>query len=391
MSKYKVLWFDDEWDELEEISEEALDFDIELQGVSNAEEGISLLESSKMEFDAVLLDGKFYSNAKQTKGAETDNAFGRVVKFLESKIKTDDFLPWFILSGQTSFVKDNHSLVELFKDSAKEWQGDKVFDKNDDDDTPELFSRLVKTIKGTDSFKIKSQYAEVFDVIKLGFLSKEQEPILLSAIRKMENTHKIDNSITLFNPLRMLIERVQEKLVEIGLVPSELSFNGLQYFIPMTHKDYDFNGVIAPPIIGHLFKGIIPVLQEASHSKEDMRLGFEKYVIDSERSFLYRSTTFQVLEILLWFKRFIIENPHREVNKLLWSLKEINSDLDLKGELKQDDNGNYYVNNFIFSYLNIHDKYEVGCQLEITNYIENNKKATQDLYPYFATKFKELK
>ncbi len=319
MSRYKVLWFDDEWDELEEISEEALDFDIELHGVSNAEDGIELLESSKMEFDAVLLDGKFYSKANQTKGAETDNAFGQIVKFLESKIKTDDFLPWFILSGQPSFVKDNHSLVELFKDSAKEWQGDKVFDKNDDNDTQELFDRIVKTIQGTDSFKIKSQYAEVFEVVKLGFLSKEQEPILLTAIRNMENTQRIDNSITLFNPLRMLMERVHEKLIGIGLVPPELSFNGLQFFIPMTHKDYEFNGVIAPPIVGHLFKNIIPVLQEASHSKEDMRLDFEKYVNDSERSFLYRSTTFQVLEILLWFKGFLINNPDKEENKTLWT------------------------------------------------------------------------
>ncbi|MFT4802496.1 MAG: DNA-binding response OmpR family regulator, partial [Flavobacteriaceae bacterium] len=71
---YKVLWFDDEYETLEEIDEIFLDNGIQLSGVSNAKDGLYLLRERRMDFDAILLDGMFFNDSDQS-GDPNESAF----------------------------------------------------------------------------------------------------------------------------------------------------------------------------------------------------------------------------------------------------------------------------------------------------------------------------
>ncbi len=65
MMKYRVLWFDDKFKELEIIKEGALLESILLIGYDNAADGIKELESNISLYDAVLIDGLFYERSGQ--------------------------------------------------------------------------------------------------------------------------------------------------------------------------------------------------------------------------------------------------------------------------------------------------------------------------------------
>lgn len=377
MTKYKVLWFDDKWEELENVSEEAREFDIKLIPVSNAKEGLSKLNNS-IDFNAILLDGKFFKDENGILGDETGNAFGIVAKELEKTVGKENFIPWFILSGEPRFVKEKNSMVELFSDKSKAWGGDVVHDKNDDDNHL-LWKSMVKAIKSTKSFQIRQKYADVFTVISQGVIAKEHEERLITAIQNMENGLSIQNSVDLFNPLRKIIEGVADKLVELKAIPDNLPFNSLKHFIKGDHRDYTISEKIASPVITHIFDSIVPILQEASHGKKEMTLGLEEFHKQTGRSYLYIATTYQVFEILIWLKDFAETNSDIEKNDSNWEPIDLGEDA--TGTIAQDSQGNYHCNTYILNYQHTEANFKIGDKIKITEVIDNTNPQNNSMYP----------
>ena len=128
MSKYKVLWFDDEHETLEEDKEIALLKGIKLIGFKNAIDGIKELKNNYQYYDAVLVDGLFYKTSEHTGDNVSGEAFGEVAKVLGSLKDRGIIMPWFIYSGQKSFVKEKNELVNVLGDKA--YANGKIFDKN---------------------------------------------------------------------------------------------------------------------------------------------------------------------------------------------------------------------------------------------------------------------
>ena len=385
MTKYKVLWFDDEWEELENVSDPARVYDIELIGVSNVKKGLLMLKNH-VDFDAILLDGMFFKDENGIAGDQTGNAFGIVAKELEKTVGKENFIPWFILSGQTSFVKEKNSLVDLFSYKAEAWGGDVVHNKNDDDNHL-LWESMVKAIKSTKSFQIRQKYADVFTIISQGVIAQEHEERLITAIQNMENGLSIQNSVDLFNPLRKIIEGVADKLVELKAIPYNLPFNSLKHFIKGDHRDYTISEKIASPVITHIFDSIVPILQEASHGKKEMTLGLEEFHKQTKRSYLYIATTYQVFEILIWLKDFAETNSDIEKNDSNWEPIDLGEDA--TGTIAQDSQGNYYCNQYILYYKSTHANYKIGDNIKITEIIDNTDLRTKTMFPKRGNKYEK--
>jgi hypothetical protein len=326
MSKYVVLWFDDEYETLESISETALDYEIDLDGVSNAKDGIGKLKKDSSKYDAILLDGKFFTDNTKSGDEVNDKAFGEVIRFLSKLNDGERIIPWFVLSGQPSFVKEDHNLVELFKDDAADWGGDIVYDKNDLEVDGKIFPAIVNAIESSNFFKIKQKYAEIFQIIESGLLPKEEKDRIWRAISNMENPKAIKNTEDLFNPLRKTLESIRLKLIELAIIPSDINLNSFPYFLGGeaklkdkngSEKIYKFSNPVSPLIV-HLLKGLIPVVQDACHVDAGLKLSVDHYVQSNERSFLYRASTHQLLEVLIWFKKYVEQNPDKELNIKNW-------------------------------------------------------------------------
>ncbi|MDG1276919.1 MAG: hypothetical protein P8O16_06520 [Algoriphagus sp.] len=314
MAKYKVLWFDDEWEELEEISENALDLDIELIGVSNASDGLSILQNDLMNYQGVILDGKFYMDSTKTGDEINDDAFGEVARFLHDIHTRGGVLPWFILSGQPTFVHEVNTSVKLLGISS--YGNGKVFDKNKDEDK-ELFELLVQAIDAAPMLKAVMKHRLVFEACEESYLGNQKER-LFEMIKNLElNGQK--NSEDLFTPLRKILEKMIDRLVEFGVIADDLSLNDLKFFSKGKHKDYEFQGEIFPPLIAHLFNSVIDVIQDACHLKEDLRFKVDEFIKGSRTSYLYQSTTLTILDLIIWFKSYVDDLPSPEECKKKWS------------------------------------------------------------------------
>jgi len=318
MAKYRVLWFDDEWKELEEISENALDYDIELVGVNNAVEGLQILKNDLLKYQGVILDGKFYMDSDKTGDEINDDAFGKVALFLHDIHTNGGVLPWFILSGQPTFVHEVNNSVKLLGISA--YGEGKVFDKNKDEDK-ELFKLMVKAIDNTPMLRAMVKHRLVFEACEEKYLGNQKNR-LLKVIENFE-LQTFENSEDLFTPLRKIMERMIDRFSELGVVPDTLSLNDLKYFSKGKHREYEFHGEIFPPLIAHLFNSIIDIIQDACHLKKDLNFKVDQFIQSSGTTYLYQSTALIVLEIIVWFKSFVDTLPNPDESKRLWSKKRI--------------------------------------------------------------------
>lgn len=374
MAKYKVLWFDDEWEELEEISENALDLDIELIGVSNASYGLSILQNDLMNYQGVILDGKFYMDSTKTGDEINDDAFGEVARFLHDIHARGGVLPWFILSGQPTFVHEVNTSVKLLGISS--YGNGKVFDKNKDEDK-ELFKLLVEAIDNTPILRAIVKHRLVFHTCEEKYLG-DQKDRLFEIIKNLE-LQESKNSEDLFTPLRKILERMMGRLADLGVIPESLTLNELKYFSIKKHKGYEFHGDIFPPLIAHLFNSVIDVIQDACHLKDDLRFKVDEFVHGSGTAYLYQSTALTTLDLIVWFKSFVDDLPNPDGAKKLWGkmgieienqskwiLGEINSIKDGYGNFISEDG---WIKRSIPSYLlkDFHERDIVRISLKESN------------------------
>lgn len=203
---YKVIWFDDEHETLEEIIENCLLSDIELIGYSNAEEGLNDLLNDPLRYDAVLLDGMFLKSENQQTQIK-DDAFGEVAKVLSNLKAKGTVLPWFIYSGQPNFVKDKNKLVDLFKEEA--FANGKVFDKNEDNDFKELCTKIKEAADTQPHTQVRLHNFEAFEVFELGIIDQQYEQLLLEIlVSNYNNDFKKKN----INVQRDLLEAIWKAL-----------------------------------------------------------------------------------------------------------------------------------------------------------------------------------
>lgn len=222
MTKYKVIWFDDENEKFQPIKDQAILEDIQLIGYSNSKEGTPELRNNYKDYDAVILDGLFFKEEGQ-KGTDIDQtAFGEVAKVLTELKAKGIILPWFIYSGQPSFVKDKNDLLEVLKD--KTFANGKVFDKNKDEDFKELLVEIKKAADSNPERIIKINNPEIFSIFEEGILSDDVESQLMSLFKKPFYNDRAELKAILTN-IRSIQESVFLKLESIGVLQNGLTFS----------------------------------------------------------------------------------------------------------------------------------------------------------------------
>lgn len=204
---YKVLWFDDEHKTLELIKEEALIADIKLVGFADAVTGLKELQESYKEYHAVLLDGLFFKNENDTGDVQSSEAFGEVAKVLGNFKANGIIIPWFIYSGQKSFVKDKNVLVDVFSDVA--FANGKIFDKNKDEDFVELCNEIKIAADKNPITQARRTFPEVFIPFQNGIIDTKHEHLLLDILISYMNCDYRKKNVTV---QRDLLEAIFKSL-----------------------------------------------------------------------------------------------------------------------------------------------------------------------------------
>lgn len=301
---YKILWFDDEHETLEDVKENCLLEDIQLIGFSNAKDGIKAINEDYFRFDGILLDGMFFNSPEQS-GDPNDSAFGEVAITLSNLKARGIILPWFVYSGQKNFVKERNSLIDYLTTQA--FANGKVFDKNKDEDFVELCAEIKKAANSQAVTEARHNNPELMRIFELGYLPEVVEINVLDLLITPlpSSNSELKNILT---NIRSIQESCLLKLQSVGVLTANLNtfkkrMNHLSGNASHTTNWEPTSNVHQTMDIRNLQEWIYHTCGTYLHYLEEQH--FDGYMISN---YAVESLRTGLFEILLWFKKVYEEN-----------------------------------------------------------------------------------
>ncbi len=322
MKQYKVIWFDDEFESLNAIKEQAILNDIELVGFANATDGIEELDKNLLNYDAVVVDGKFYRNRSQTGDAIDENALSDVARCLDKK-SDHKKLPWFILSGQISFTKEKNKIVEVFDIK-------KVYDKTSDSDLALLWLAIKEESNQQIDTQIRHKFQDVFNSCSEIQMGMDAQKMILNILKNIFESKGDFNEELYFTQLRKILESMFRSANRLGLLHDDcvkggkVNLSESSLFMagePTKHLNIKCNKPHFNKIVADSVKSILFLTGAASHTddvNQNSVINLTEYKKTNNTPYLLYSLTFQLMDILIWFKSYSKAYPNLEYNQSLW-------------------------------------------------------------------------
>lgn len=322
MKKYRVIWFDDEYEELHLLKQQATINGIYHVGYTNAEEGIKELEKNYRDYDAVIIDGLFFRKKGQSGDAKNNGALVDVFRLLD-QIREKKIIPSFILSGDPSYTKTINPFAEQYKEN-------KVYNKQYKDDLESLWEDIKEEANKQDDTQIRHQFHDFF--IACVFLQIEPvfQHYLIDVLKCVKFSNVIDEMLY-YAQLRKIIELVFRRAEKHGLLHSrciqrgEVNLSESSLFLAgeqTKHLGVRCLKKHFPKIIAEKVKDIIFTTGAAVHTEQEdiknSRLSLEELRKTNNTSYLLYSLTFQLMDVIIWYKQYEESNPDIERNKSLW-------------------------------------------------------------------------
>lgn len=322
MKKYNVIWFDDEFETLNIIKENAAINGIILNGFGNAKDGIEELERNLIHYDAAIVDGKFYNNQGQYGDSMDDSALRDVIQAF-FRLEDKKVLPWFILSGQISFTKEKNRYADGFK-------ANKVYDKTMDDHLVSLWNDLKMEADKQLDTQIRHEYSNVFEVCSEQYIGEVAQKPLLKILKSIKEPETDFYDELYFTQIRIILESMfraanrrgflHDKCLEggrVNLSESSLFLSGAK----TKHLGVSCGVSHFNKIISEYVKLILFITGAASHTVDPemaRNINLASYRKEVNSPFMLYSLAFQLMDILIWFKSYTDKNPDIEKNKALW-------------------------------------------------------------------------
>lgn len=296
MSKYKILWIDDQYELLSDLMERCeLMHEFDITKCKFAKEGMRIFEKNLEDWSAVVLDAKVLMESMN----EIPNLKGlRFCRDRINELRSRRFVPMFIFTGQPDLLSDDNfeSMV------------DKYYSKGDDDD------KLIQDIK-TEADKqeethIIHNHQTVFDAWP------QSKHDLLRILKVLENEDWQNNSV--LNDIRKIMCDIMEKMYEKGVC--EITYNGTNLNECSKYIGQPYMEKIIPVYIQRSIHSLVAITNPGSH-----RSVTDTDVSKGNAPYLIRSLIYEMLNVLCWCKR--ITNVDRElVKKAIEEAKQFNKD-----------------------------------------------------------------
>lgn len=296
MSKYKILWIDDKWKDMDSFKEvcELPVNGFEMVTCTNAEEGMEIFEAQLEEWSGVILDAKVFKG----KGDEVDRLEGLDYsrkRISELKYKRD--VPTYIFTGQPDLISGT-TFAELVGE---------FYEKDKDEDR--LIADIKKNADEMENTQIIHKYQKVFDVWP------ESKLDLLRILKAIEHEDWLDN--TVFNSIRKILSDVMTRLYDCGYCSVVHDGSNLA----------DCSRALGAPNMSE----IIPVyIQRSMHTCVEVtnpgshRTECDSAVKDGKAPYLVRSMTYDLLNILYWCKDLPPERDREKtVERVRKSMEEV--------------------------------------------------------------------
>lgn len=273
MSKYKILWIDDKWKELDSFKErcESLKHGMEIIPCKYSVDGMILFEKYLEEWSGVILDAKVLYDKDAKEDKLTGLAYSvKKINELSHRRK----IPYYIFTGQPDLSSSSSF--------AEEHEG-LYYEKDKDEE------RLIEDIKrNADSLEetqIIHKHQTVFETWP------ESKHDLLRILKVLEKEDWQNNSV--LNDIRKIMNDVMNRLYERGFCTVEHNGSNLAECSIMVGQS--FMEVIIPIYIQRAIHTCVAVTNPGSH-----RTKTDKDVAKGNAPYLIRSLIYNMLDILYW-------------------------------------------------------------------------------------------
>lgn len=364
MSRYNIIWIDDEWQKQSTFIDMCREMhDIDITPFTTSKDGMNALEADLMHWHGVILDAKVFDKSENEVAKLT--GFQNSIKKIEA-LSYRRIIPYFISTGQPDLMSD--------KNFAEQWG---VFYKKGTDDD-KLIKDIITAAKILAETTVRNKYSDVLSV------SKDIDEELVKLLVAVEEG--VTNDPNYLNMIRKILEWIRGKFQNNGLLPK--SVNELNSFSKYACDN------IAPISIQRSLHAAIVVSQEGSH-----RLTIDEEIKSGISPYLLRSTTFELLNVILWVGRLFSNETELEQLKSIAATKDAEM-LQMKeqsvvdqrtilyeGVVEKDAAEKIYCGEHLLSDKNEH---LVGKRIKVTERVYNTNSNTKHKYLYFMHKY-ELK
>jgi hypothetical protein len=318
MNKYRVLWIDDQYVELDAFSKLALLNGITLVPFQSTEEGIAYLSDNMDTINAVLLDAMAYQKAGQQEGTESRKALYEAWEQITALSSAHQKpLRRFILTGQPS----------LLQDASFQEQYEGFFRKGSSDETKRLFAAIKEAIDSLPDVQLRYRFAPAFACTD-HLLGSNASQLLLKVLKEVESpavNHDEDSS---FNTLRQLAEAFllathRHQLLpdqclkgnEVNLTASSIFFSGQLMNPPHGGDSVKLSKPSLPKILADSLRMLIDLTSNGSHYQQDQKITRNEREAAKQQLQVLRQTvktpyllaalTYQLLDLLAWLKTVV--------------------------------------------------------------------------------------
>lgn len=334
MSKtYNILWIDDEYDhpEMETFMIQAETLGIILHGFSNFKEGFAYLNDNLNHYDAILLDALFLEN----ENSETVNKKGLGASIAKiHELKSKKVFPFFVLSGQPTFTEKENDILEA--------NNLKCYNKKNPEDVKELLHDIKAESDMQTDLQIKHENQLLFEILnEYPDSARDTFIAIFKGLKGFDNN--FDDQLY-FTQLRIILETLFRKANACGLLHDKcVQVNGNQVNLTesclfLSGQDTNHLKVTCsvthfPKLIANNVKNIIHTTGAASHtSVVDIteNIHIQAYRRDVNTPYLLYSLALQLMDVLIWFHKYMKSNNNIAINKSYWQ------------DIEYDGNGNKF-------------------------------------------------
>jgi hypothetical protein len=317
---YKILWIDDDLTANEAVLDEAHLHQIELIHFEYSKAGTEYLNKHLHEIDGVILDAK----VKDLSSDELPSLKGlqRSVNHLSSLSRQ---IPYCIFTGQKD-LQDNKTFDDIYFQV-------KIFRKGLDNE--KMFAYLKEEADKQEFTQIRKDYKDVFDVLTDDYTHSECAELMMNILRGVRNPSAEFNDKLYFTEIRKILEWLFRNANKRGLLHDKCIVDGIVNLTEsrsfMAGLPTRYNGVVCKKahfnkIVAIHTRNILLITGAGSHTTDpelDKNINLTAYRTIIQTPYLLYSLAFQLMDTLLWYKKYADDNPNIEANKGLWSQVDI--------------------------------------------------------------------
>ena len=291
-NSYHILWIDDEWESMTSFIKNCkLRHNLELHPYKTQKEGLDAFGENQVFWDAIILDAKVLDE-NEHEVANIGSLYKAVAR-LQTEFKD---IPYFVSTGQPDLTKAEH-----FEAFCKTTYSQRYYEKVVDDE--QLCLDIIKAADEKSQRKIINKYPEIFSWLPSELYS--ELVYILSIIENGEN-----RNTNAFNSIRKVLDWVMGELNNYGILSINFSGTNLNECSKLLANS-DLQEFV-PQYIQRQIHSCCTIANEGSHrliSDNDVRNGIAP--------FLTRSTTFELLNILMWMHQ-LPQEPQFDDELRVW-------------------------------------------------------------------------